>query len=80
MLAKIVIPEIGKPETAGKVEIKVEKTAVNIIDAEELLHVEEFEAQLEVKLDDLIDGTRAGVETGEQRQGFAHRQQRIQLA
>ena len=33
MLAKIVIPEVGRPETAGKVEIKVEKTAVNIIDA-----------------------------------------------
>ena len=33
MLAKMVMPEVGKPETAGKVEIKVEKTAVNIIDA-----------------------------------------------
>ena len=33
MLAKIVMPEIGKPVTAGKVEIKVEKTAVNVIDA-----------------------------------------------
>jgi concentrative nucleoside transporter, CNT family len=33
MLAKIVMPEIEKPVTAGKVEIKVEKTAVNIIDA-----------------------------------------------
>src|SRR5450432_2193842 len=33
MLAKIFIPETGKPVTAGKVEIKVEKTAVNIIDA-----------------------------------------------
>ncbi len=33
MLAKIVMPEVGKPATAGKVEIKVEKTAVNIIDA-----------------------------------------------
>jgi CNT family concentrative nucleoside transporter len=33
MLSKIFVPEIGKPVTAGKVEIKVEKTAVNIIDA-----------------------------------------------
>jgi concentrative nucleoside transporter, CNT family len=33
MLAKIFIPETGKPATAGKVEIKVEKTAVNVIDA-----------------------------------------------
>src|SRR3954454_19941803 len=33
MLAKIVMPEVGKPATAGKVEIKVEKTAVNLIDA-----------------------------------------------
>jgi len=33
MLAKIFIPETEKPVTAGKVEIKVEKTAVNIIDA-----------------------------------------------
>jgi CNT family concentrative nucleoside transporter len=33
MLAKIIMPEIDKPVTAGKVEIKVEKTAVNIIDA-----------------------------------------------
>jgi CNT family concentrative nucleoside transporter len=33
MLAKIIKPEVGHPETAGKVEIKVEKTAVNIIDA-----------------------------------------------
>ncbi len=33
MLAKIVMPEVDKPVTAGKVEIKVEKTAVNIIDA-----------------------------------------------
>jgi CNT family concentrative nucleoside transporter len=33
MLSKIIIPEIGKPATAGKVEIKVEKTAVNVIDA-----------------------------------------------
>ncbi len=33
MLAKIFIPETEKPLTAGKVEIKVEKTAVNVIDA-----------------------------------------------
>ncbi|MEO7653653.1 MAG: nucleoside transporter C-terminal domain-containing protein [Bryobacteraceae bacterium] len=33
MLAKMIMPEVGVPETAGKVEIKVEKTAVNIIDA-----------------------------------------------
>jgi CNT family concentrative nucleoside transporter len=33
MLAKIIMPEVDKPVTAGKVEIKVEKTAVNIIDA-----------------------------------------------
>src|SRR5207248_5775119 len=33
MLAKIFMPEVGKPVTAGKVEIKVEKTAVNVIDA-----------------------------------------------
>src|SRR5207248_5994032 len=33
MLAKIFIPETGKPVTAGKVDIKVEKTAVNVIDA-----------------------------------------------
>src|SRR5438093_13106810 len=33
MLAKIVMPEVDKPVTAGKVEIKVEKTAVNVIDA-----------------------------------------------
>jgi len=33
MLAKIFIPETGKPATAGRVEIQVEKTAVNIIDA-----------------------------------------------
>src|SRR6202171_2198909 len=35
MLAKIIKPEVDKPETRGKVEIKVEKTAVNIIDAAE---------------------------------------------
>jgi CNT family concentrative nucleoside transporter len=33
MLAKIFIPETEKPATAGRVEIKVEKTAVNVIDA-----------------------------------------------
>src|ERR1700676_5348406 len=33
MLAKIIMPEVDKPVTAGRVEIKVEKTAVNIIDA-----------------------------------------------
>ena len=33
MLAKIFVPETEKPVTAGKVEIKVEKTAVNVIDA-----------------------------------------------
>jgi concentrative nucleoside transporter, CNT family len=33
MLAKIFVPETGKPATAGKVEIDVEKTAVNVIDA-----------------------------------------------
>src|SRR5271165_2174199 len=33
MLAKMFVPETGKPATAGKVEIKVEKTAVNVIDA-----------------------------------------------
>jgi concentrative nucleoside transporter, CNT family len=33
MLSKIFIPETGKPATAGKVEVKVEKTAVNVIDA-----------------------------------------------
>ncbi len=33
MLAKIFIPETGKPVTAGRVEIKIEKTAVNVIDA-----------------------------------------------
>ena len=33
MLAKLFVPETGKPVTAGKVEIKVEKTAVNVIDA-----------------------------------------------
>jgi CNT family concentrative nucleoside transporter len=33
MLAKIFIPETEKPATAGKVEVRVEKTAVNVIDA-----------------------------------------------
>jgi len=33
MLAKIFIPETEKPATAGRVEIQVEKTAVNVIDA-----------------------------------------------
>ena len=33
MLAKIFVPETEKPATSGRVEIKVEKTAVNVIDA-----------------------------------------------
>jgi CNT family concentrative nucleoside transporter len=33
MLAKIFMPEVDKPVTAGRVDIKVEKTAVNVIDA-----------------------------------------------
>jgi CNT family concentrative nucleoside transporter len=33
MLAKIFIPETEKPATAGRVDIKIEKTAVNVIDA-----------------------------------------------
>lgn len=33
MLAKMFVPEAEQPETAGKVEIKVEKPGVNIIDA-----------------------------------------------
>ena len=33
MLAKMFYPEVEKPATAGKVEVKVEKSAVNIIDA-----------------------------------------------
>ena len=33
MLAKMFYPEVEKPATAGKVDVKVEKTAVNIIDA-----------------------------------------------
>jgi CNT family concentrative nucleoside transporter len=33
MLAKIIMPEIDTPATAGKVEVHLEKTAVNVIDA-----------------------------------------------
>jgi concentrative nucleoside transporter, CNT family len=33
MLSKIFIPETGKPATAGRVEVNIEKTAVNVIDA-----------------------------------------------
>src|SRR5579862_9895180 len=33
MLAKIFEPEVDTPVTAGKVEVRLEKTAVNIIDA-----------------------------------------------
>jgi CNT family concentrative nucleoside transporter len=33
MLSKIFIPETGKPVTAGRVDVRVEKTAVNVIDA-----------------------------------------------
>jgi CNT family concentrative nucleoside transporter len=33
MLAKIFYPEVDKPATAGTVEVKIEKTAVNVIDA-----------------------------------------------
>ncbi len=33
MLAKIFVPETEKPVTAGRVELKIEKTAVNVIDA-----------------------------------------------
>ncbi len=33
MLAKIFFPEVEKPATAGRVEVKVESTAVNLIDA-----------------------------------------------
>src|SRR3984957_1726964 len=33
MLAKILVPEIGKPATAGSVKVVVEKPGVNIIDA-----------------------------------------------
>ena len=33
MLAKILVPEVGKPVTAGRVKVVVEKPGVNIIDA-----------------------------------------------
>src|SRR5579872_2775804 len=33
MLAKMFVPEVDKPATAGRVDVKVEKTAVNVIDA-----------------------------------------------
>jgi CNT family concentrative nucleoside transporter len=33
MLAKMFVPETGTPATAGRVDVKVEKTAVNVIDA-----------------------------------------------
>jgi len=33
LLAKVLMPEVEQPATAGSVEIRVEKTAVNIIDA-----------------------------------------------
>ncbi len=33
MLAKMFVPEVGKPATAGRVDVRVEKTAVNVIDA-----------------------------------------------
>jgi CNT family concentrative nucleoside transporter len=33
MLAKILIPEVDTPVTAGKVDVHLEKTAVNVIDA-----------------------------------------------
>jgi CNT family concentrative nucleoside transporter len=33
MLAKMFVPEVDKPATAGRVEIRVQKTAVNVIDA-----------------------------------------------
>jgi CNT family concentrative nucleoside transporter len=33
MLAKVLMPEVEKPATAGKVDIKIEKPGVNIIDA-----------------------------------------------
>ena len=33
MLAKIIMPEVDTPATAGKVDVKLEKSAVNIIDA-----------------------------------------------
>jgi CNT family concentrative nucleoside transporter len=33
MLAKVIVPEVGRPATAGRVDIRTEKTAVNVIDA-----------------------------------------------
>jgi CNT family concentrative nucleoside transporter len=33
MLAKIIMPEVDKPATAGKVDVRLEKSAVNVIDA-----------------------------------------------
>jgi len=33
LIAKMLVPEVDKPETAGRVEIKSEKTAANVIDA-----------------------------------------------
>ena len=33
MLAKILVPEVGKPVTAGRVKVSVERPGVNIIDA-----------------------------------------------
>lgn len=33
MLAKILMPEVEKPVTAGRADVKIEKTAVNVIDA-----------------------------------------------
>ena len=33
MLAKMFVPEVEKPVTAGRVDVQVEKTAVNVIDA-----------------------------------------------
>src|SRR5437762_1490743 len=33
MLAKMFMPEVDKPATAGRVDVQVEKTAVNVIDA-----------------------------------------------
>src|SRR5271168_1666322 len=33
MLAKILVPEIGKPATAGSVKVVVEKPGINVIDA-----------------------------------------------
>ena len=33
MLAKMLTPETGKPETAGRVDIEIEKPGVNVIDA-----------------------------------------------